>query len=154
MKDFIKKNKVVLIICLIILIVTNTILYIGYVPSKSMEPTIPKGSWIIGLRIHDPVKAGDIIIFRSDTNHKNVVKRVIATEGEMLRTYDDAVYVNGQMLDEPYLAEETTYDSTLIKIYKDQFFVMGDNRNNSIDSRRNGTIDKQQIKAVYVRSFF
>ena len=88
----------------------KTIIVIGYVPSVSMEPTIPKNSLILGLRIYDDLNKGDIIVFNHEG--KLLVKRIAAIEGE-------TVDVNGKQ----------------IMIPSNSYYVLGDNINNSVDSR-------------------
>ena len=108
-----KKYRYLLIpaVCaLITVLLFQTVFLIGYVPSSSMEPTLKKDSLIFGLRIHGELHDGDIIIFRHDG--KLLVKRIAAGPGE-------TVEHNGQTLTIP----------------ADCYYVLGDNAENSLDSR-------------------
>ena len=98
------------LILLVIVLAFKYVLFIGYVPSESMEPTLKAGSYIIGSRIYGELKTGDIIIFEHDG--KMLVKRIAATEGERI-TENGFTYI----------------------VSEDSCFVMGDNRSNSLDSR-------------------
>lgn len=97
-------------VMIITFILLKCVFLIGYVPTESMEPTLKKGSYIIGCRIYSELNTGDIIIFRHD--RKLLVKRVAATEGEVIER-------NGVSLTVP----------------KDCYYVLGDNKDHSYDSR-------------------
>jgi signal peptidase I len=107
----------------------------------------------IDYRLHPPQR-GDIIILRPPTdNSKDFIKRVIALPGEKLLIRDGIVYINGHKLDEPYLPEAWTTlnnpppwsvgDGAVIP--PNEYFVMGDNRNRSQDSRIFGPISRDRI---------
>jgi signal peptidase I len=107
----------------------------------------------IDYRLHAPQR-GDIIILRPPAdNSKDFIKRVIALPGEKLLIRDSHVYINGHQLDEPYLPEAWIQlnnwtgnggpDGTVMP--PNQYFVMGDNRNRSQDSRLFGPISRDRI---------
>ena len=97
-------------VIIIILVLFRTVLFLGYVPSESMEPTLERDSYIIGNRLYRDIEVGDIIIFEREETM--MVKRVAACEG-------DIVYFNGQSQVVP----------------NECFYVLGDNSDNSYDSR-------------------
>ena len=132
---------------LIILVALAAALFINFVliinsvvPSGSMESTIMTDSRIMGLRVtywfSDPVR-GDIIVFKyPDDPSQNFVKRVIGEPGDTVEIIHGVTYVNGEELEEPYL-NETPRDRNFgpYEVPEGCYFVMGDNRNNSHDSR-------------------
>jgi len=78
---------------------------------------------------------GDIIVFRSPgSSDKDFIKRVIGLPGEKVKMQDGRVYINGTLLDEPYITHRATYDLDEKRVPNDSFFVLGDNRPNSSDS--------------------
>ena len=122
----------------------------------SMFATLDDGDYLmankIDYRLHPPQR-GDIIILRPPTtNSTEFIKRVIALPGERLLIRDGVVYINGHKLDEPYLPEAWTLDNNWPRdnsngqvIGPNQYFVMGDNRNRSQDSRVFGPISRDRI---------
>ena len=143
-------------------IVLAIILYFGisfavqavHVEGLSMFATLEDNDYLIAnkidYRLHPPQR-GDIVILRPPTdNSKDFIKRVIALPGERLLIRDGFVYINGRKLDEPYLPEAWTLfnnwggpNGTVMG--PDQYFVMGDNRNKSQDSRSFGPITRDRI---------
>ena len=142
----------------IALFVNSFILLNARIPSGSMENTIMTGDRVFGFRLaylfSDPQR-GDIVIFKyPDDESENFIKRIIGLPGETLEIKEGVVYIDGEPLDEPYL-KETPMPENLgpYEIPEGYYFMMGDNRNNSKDSRRwNNTYvarDKNLAKAVW-----
>jgi len=145
-------------------VVLAIILYFGisfavqavHVEGLSMYATLDDNDYLIAnkidYRLHPPQR-GDIIILRPPTdNSKDFIKRVIALPGEKLLIRDSVVYINGKRLDEPYLPEawttlnnwpQTGSDGQVMRA--NEYFVMGDNRNRSQDSRIFGPIGRDRI---------
>jgi signal peptidase I len=124
------------------------------VDGNSMYPTLSNNDnyWLnrsVFLR-HEPQRT-DIVAAKDPKDGCLVVKRIIALPGESIYLNHGKVYVNGKLLDEPYISKYVpTYayeknESEFFLVGKDQFFVMGDNRNNSMDSRTYGPVPRQNI---------
>src|SRR5436190_18352594 len=128
-----------------------------HVEGLSMYATLEDNDYLIAnkidYRLHAPQR-GDIVILRPPTNNTtDFIKRIIALPGERLLIRDGVVYINGHRLDEPYLPEAWTLQTNPqpwsigegAVIPPNQYFVMGDNRNKSQDSRFFGTITRDWI---------
>ena len=129
-----------------VFVLFKVLLQLAYVPSGSMETTIPTKCLLIGWRlpyvVSDPVPdRGDIVTFWDEELNKVLVKRVVGLPGETLSFKNGYTYVNGEKLDESYLPTQgitTLPDSMADKIFtvpEGCMFVMGDNRTGSNDSR-------------------
>ena len=133
------------------------------VPSGSMENTIMTGDRVIGstlsYRFEDP-KRGDIAIFRFPDNEKiYYVKRIIGLPGETVDIVDGKVYINGsdEPLDEPYIREPMIPEAPMhFEVPENSYFMMGDNRNYSMDARRweNTYVKREKIIAKVLFRYF
>lgn len=151
--------------CIIMALIVCVVVFVFFVRlvdvvGSSMYPTLENGDKMIVTDVFYKPKYGDIVVFQKDEYADYaLVKRVIATEGQTVEIDFDRhiVYVDGKKLDEPYIAEPTAnkIDFTGIQVVPEGcVFVMGDNRNDSTDSRdeRIGMVDTRDIigKVVYV----
>ena len=126
-----------------VLFINNFIIVNAQVPSSSMENTIMPGNRLIGTRFSywfSEPERGDIVIFHYPLDEKIIyIKRVIGLPGETVRIEDGKIYINDSEtpLDEPYLKEEWLVENTGFSytIPEDCWLMLGDNRNNSADSR-------------------
>jgi signal peptidase I len=105
----------------------------------------------ISYKLHQPQR-GDIIVFKPpDEASRDFIKRIIGLPGERIHIKDSVVYINGKVLQEPYLPERWTYNNQWPAsgqdqlIPPDEYFVMGDNRNHSSDSRTFNFIELSSI---------
>lgn len=123
------------------------------VSGSSMYPTLEGGDRLLVWALNYKPERGDIIILDGYIDYgKPLVKRIIAVEGDTIdinfNTGD--VFVNGQLLDEPYIAEPTVYQADVefpLTVGEGKIFVMGDNRNSSTDSRDSdvGCLDERDV---------
>jgi len=143
---------------IVITFAIQTVHVIGY----SMVPTLNDNDYVLAtkadLHFTHPER-GDIVILKDPfDNQQDFVKRVVALPGERLRITSGRVYINGRLLNEPYLPKDDpwvsnnnwptgTSDPSAEVIPPDRYFVMGDNRNHSSDSRVFGPVRLDQIES-------
>lgn len=119
--------------------INEVILINARIVSGSMEKTIMTGDRVMGTRFaywFSEPERGDIVIFYSpDKSTKTLIKRIIGLPGDRVDIHDGIVYINGEALDEPYLWEEMRGSYGPYQVPQECYFVLGDNRNGSGDSR-------------------
>ncbi len=138
-----------------------------YIPSQSMEPTLMPGDRVLVNKLSydfHPVHTGDIVVFRRPPNDTtpgidDLIKRVIGLPGQTVDVANCRVYINGKELAQPYLPkgwQEPTSEYCTVwpassplpdpyKVPAGYFFVMGDNRQDSYDSRYSGPLPSSYI---------
>jgi signal peptidase I len=152
----------VLLLALVLYLVINFAIQTVHVIGSSMYPTVTDNDYLIATkidyRLHAPSR-GDIIIMRDPyDNSRDFIKRVIGVPGDHILIRQGQVFINGHLLRETYLNNEPwtenadwpigqTTDPQGVLLKSDEFFVMGDNRNHSSDSRVFGPVRRDQIEA-------
>ena len=132
-------------------LISNKLIANAQVPTGSMENTIMPESRIIINRlayVSEEPKRGDIISFYfPDDGKTNFLKRIIGLPGETVLGKDGKVYIDGVVLEENYLKEPMEGEFGPFLVPEDSYFVMGDNRNNSWDSRywTDSFVEKKEI---------
>jgi signal peptidase I len=151
----------VVVLALLLYVVINFAIQTVHVIGLSMYPTVNNEDYLVATKIdyrfHGPQR-GDVIIMRDPfDNSRDFIKRVIGVPGDRLLIREGHTYINGHLLDEPYINSEpwTTNanwpaappDAEGRLLGNDDYFVMGDNRNHSSDSRLFGFVHRSQIEA-------
>jgi signal peptidase I len=149
--DFLRSTALAILVAMLI---RGFLLQAFYIPSGSMEPTLFPGDYILVNRfVYDlqPPERGDIIVFRYPKDeHWDFVKRVIGLPGDVVEEHDGRFRINGKPLDERYV-EHTEgglapgMNMAALRIPKHQLFVLGDNRDASLDSRYWGTVNEHKV---------
>jgi signal peptidase I len=139
---------------LVAFVVKTFLIQAFFIPSGSMLPTLHEDDRVLvnklSYDLHD-VHRGDLVVFERPENEaagqiKDLIKRVVGLPGERIESRDGAVYIDGDLLEEPYLADgaETTGLEPQT-VPEGHVFVMGDNRGDSMDSRVFHAIDEDLI---------
>ena len=141
-KDYKDYLKIFLVFVLVIMI-RVFVLDVITVEGMSMYPTLNEHNDKVILEKYkqftDDYDRGDIVVIKIDD--RSIIKRVIGLPNETIEIKNSNVYINGELLKEPYLDDSVkTYPDMTIKIPSDSIFVMGDNRQNSSDSRSIGAV--------------
>jgi signal peptidase I len=139
---------------LVAFVVKTFLIQAFFIPSGSMLPTLHQDDRVLvnklSYDLHD-VHRGDLVVFERPEGDsvgqiKDLIKRVVGLPGDRIEARDGHVYINGDLLEEPYLPDGTQTDNlTSQTVPEDHVFVMGDNRGDSMDSRVFHAIDEDLI---------
>ncbi|KUK13876.1 MAG: signal peptidase I [Synergistetes bacterium] len=160
MKELKKKSawreiiETILVAVVLALLIRTFVVEAFYIPSSSMVPTLEPGDRILVLKFYyyftDP-KRGDIVVFRFPLDpSKDLIKRIVAVGGDVVKISNGHLYVNGKEVNEPYVVNRDFYNMPSVTVPKGFFFVLGDNRPNSEDSRYWGFLPRENIKGKAV----
>lgn len=156
LKKIFKELLPYIIIVIVVVLIRTFIVTPVQVVGTSMVPTLSDKQILVLKKYDKKFDRFDIVVF--DYNDSTLIKRVIGLPGEHVEYKDNKLYINGKKVDEDFI-DDTTNDFDLSEIdYKiipeGYYFVMGDNRNNSTDSRFIGLIKEDQIKGSSTFSLF
>jgi signal peptidase I len=138
-----------LLLAAILFFVINTLTGRYQVHGQSMEPSLHDGQYLIASKVaywlHTPER-GDVVVLEPPNRNSSVpyIKRVIGLPGDLVEVRESRVWVNGIALNEPYISAPPNYGGNWV-VGEGEFFVLGDNRNNSSDSHSWGLLPDDQI---------
>jgi len=138
-----------IIVAIVIFFVLQTTIQSFIVVGYSMEPNFEPGQRLIvskvSYRFGEPQR-GNVIVFQPPKNQRpDYIKRIIALPGDTVEIKEGVVYINDRALDEPYIREASRDTLKPTEVPENEYFVLGDNRNNSNDSCDWGTVPRQNI---------
>jgi signal peptidase I len=149
--------SLVAFLSIILVITTGTRAYAAqsyFIPSPSMSPTLQPGDRVIVNKLFSTVHRGDIVVFNrapgdSDPQYPVLVKRVIGLPGETISSSGTTIFIDGKPIVQPWLPALAGFCQQAVAsiqtIPADQYFVMGDCRGDSSDSRYWGTVPKSHV---------
>ena len=158
-KSMVREYAEALIIAVLLALVIRTFVVQAFkIPSGSMLPTLQIGDHILVnkfLYYFQGIRRGDIIVFKFPQDEtRDFIKRVIGMPGDVVRIDQGVVYVNGRRLQESYVPPDYRDRLSMadMKIGQDYYFVLGDHRSSSNDSRNWGPVHRRSVygKAVFV----
>ncbi len=152
MRSFLRDILTTLILAAVIFFGLQATVQDYVIWERCMEPNFHEGQRILVNKVvykfHEPER-GDVIILQPpppyDPKAIPFIKRIIALPGDTIEVKNGEVYVNGSKLYEPYIKEPPIYTIQEKKIPENEYFVLGDNRNNASDSHMGWTLPRQNI---------
>ena len=149
MKGFVRELLITVGLAIAIFLILQTTIQSSIVEGSSMQPGLQDGQRLIVIKpaytFTSPQRGDIVIIHPPVAPDKEWVKRVIGIPGDTVAVKNGLVYVNNVPLNEPYIKTAPSYSLAPYKVPPDNYFVMGDNRNNSTDSHYGWTVTKQNI---------
>jgi signal peptidase I len=144
MKKFVKDLIPYVVIVVVVILIRSFIVTPVRVTGASMAPTLKDGEIMLLYKL-SKIERNDIIVIDTDSSDGYIIKRVIALPGESIEYKDGNLFINDKKTKDKYGSGETE-DIEKIKLKKDEYFVMGDNREWSKDSRIIGPVKEKDIQ--------
>ena len=151
--EWFRTAKEFVIIFLIVVVIFNVFIGVSRVDGNSMEPTLQNGDVVFFLRMGSDYQDGDVVFARMPSG-EYYVKRVIATEGEVVDLKDGIFYIDGVQEEGDYILGITEAQDGIVSypytVEKGKYFMVGDNRERSMDSRSFGALLESSIKGKLI----
>lgn len=144
---YIKELIPYLVIILVVMLLRTFIITPIIVQGESMVPTLDGGELMILKKFDTDYKRNDIVVVNKSVEGDNLIKRVIGLPGETIRYKNNKLYINGEIIEDTF-AYGDTGNFREITLGEDEYFLMGDNREISLDSRTLGIIKKSEIEGT------
>lgn len=158
-KSLILENRWIILFCSILLLVRLLIFPLYSVDGASMDYTLADGELVLGTNQFE-IERFDIVIIDVPELNEYYVKRVIGLPGDKVEYINDELYINHEFIEEPFLAEKKaewelfTKDFSIEEVPDNEYFVLGDNRRNSTDSRKMGPINETNILSELIAVYW
>lgn len=153
MKKFLKELMPYIIIVLVIVLIRTFIITPVRVDGDSMKKNLNDGDILLLYKLSD-IKRNDIIVLKEKIDNEVIIKRVVGLPGEEVRISNGKVYINNKEYEDNYSYGEILDEIDTIKLQDDEYFVLGDNRLVSKDSRSFGAIKKDNIMGKTIFRLF
>ena len=149
MKNILKNYWFVPVIIVVAIMINLFFFRFSVVIGSSMEPTLSSGD-IALVDLNKDIERNDIVVFKLDKDY--LVKRVVGLPGENVQINESVIYINGEPIKDAVNVSMDDYGlaADVIHLKEDEYLVLGDNRNNSRDSREFGAISKEDILGTVV----
>lgn len=165
--EFIKDFFGYIVLVVLTILIFTFVIAFHPIAGNSMIPNLEEGDVVLISKLHPDlinVKRNQIITLKK--NHKSYIKRVIGLPGEVVQVKDNVLYIDGKVYEEEYISSDIVTEDFSFedicsasvcpngKIPKDMYLVLGDNREDSEDSRDFGLVSKKEIKGVVIFRIF
>ncbi|RKM58221.1 signal peptidase I [Butyrivibrio sp. X503] len=138
------KKQIIKMVCIIFVLILLFSFDVKQIAGNSMFPTLKAGSFVVGInRRYVQIKKDNVIIF--EKGGQILIKRIVAEKGDIISSKNDSLCINGNIIKGCYYA-----NSKAVILAENEYFVVGDNYDVSVDSRTFGVIKRAQIKSAVI----
>lgn len=151
MIEYVLDALIVIIIAIfvgLLICMSTKIMYINYISGTSMEPTFCDGEYVISTTLYEEIKPSDVVIVYEGENNVEIIKRVVATPNQTLTINNNSILIDGKNVNDAFSSNGNEYGLGEYRTGENEYFVLGDNRHVSKDSRVIGMINKDKIKSI------
>lgn len=150
---FIKSNLYIPVVVLLMVVINLYVSRVGMVVGPSMSPTLKDGTPML-ISLNAEIDRKDVVVFEQEGESKYLVKRIIGMPGETIQIKNNVIYIDGKPLTDVVTIKMDDYGIAAepVVLGENEYFVLGDNRNNSSDSRVFGAISGDDILGEVIYS--